>query len=167
VAQLNSLTQPRKPIQLADLRAITDTMPESTAEISCGKCAMRPATDWLSGYLVAGPRSDPRGGNRKGPGLVEPTRPDRPHDQRLGRHRIRLRVISKNPWSDHTPFLTMIGPRAKAPPSPIALIRRPSWTVRNPRATLASSTHEEDQGVRACKGLAALVNQYATPRDAS
>lgn len=32
VAQLISLTQPRKPIQLAALRAVTDAMPESTAD---------------------------------------------------------------------------------------------------------------------------------------
>jgi prevent-host-death family protein len=31
VAQLISLTQPRKPIQLAALRAVTDAMPQSTA----------------------------------------------------------------------------------------------------------------------------------------
>ena len=32
VAQLSSLTQIRKPIQLAALRAVTDLMPESAAE---------------------------------------------------------------------------------------------------------------------------------------
>jgi prevent-host-death family protein len=32
VAQTSSLKQPRKPIQLADLRAVTDTMSESTAD---------------------------------------------------------------------------------------------------------------------------------------
>ena len=32
VAQLCRLPQPRKPIQLAELQAVTDTMPESTAD---------------------------------------------------------------------------------------------------------------------------------------
>ncbi|MDR3534769.1 MAG: type II toxin-antitoxin system prevent-host-death family antitoxin [Rhodopila sp.] len=32
VVQLSSLAQPRKPIQLAALRAVTDTMPEGTAD---------------------------------------------------------------------------------------------------------------------------------------
>ena len=32
VAQLNRVTQPRKPIRSAMLKAVTDTMPESTAE---------------------------------------------------------------------------------------------------------------------------------------
>jgi antitoxin (DNA-binding transcriptional repressor) of toxin-antitoxin stability system len=32
VAQLSNLTQPRKRIDLAALRAVTDTMPESTAD---------------------------------------------------------------------------------------------------------------------------------------
>ena len=32
VAQLSSLMQPRKPIELAALRAVTDTMPKSAAD---------------------------------------------------------------------------------------------------------------------------------------
>src|ERR1700679_3873369 len=52
--------------------------------ISCGRCAMRHATEALSRHVVAGRGAYQRSGDRTGPGLVEQAGPGDAADQRVG-----------------------------------------------------------------------------------